>query len=196
MPAVGSPEPGGPGIDELAALLAPLVDHPKALGMAITLYDPSLDPDRSCAERLVALLDSVLGRRSDAGQPVDRCVASTSSARRAAPGRTRRVRNEPPRLSALRACWRPAQAGHRRQRPGRCAGFSLAGRPSEPTRHECRCRSQAWPGRSPIASRRVSRRALRSSCWVATARSSSARSPGPPSTTTMSGSSTSISTPT
>ena len=67
MPAVGSPEPGGPGIDELAALLAPLVDHPKALGMALTLYDPSLDPDRSCAARLVALLETLLGARSASG---------------------------------------------------------------------------------------------------------------------------------
>ena len=56
MPAVGSPEPGGPNIDELAALLAPLVDHPKALGIALSLYDPSLDPDRSSAARLVELL--------------------------------------------------------------------------------------------------------------------------------------------
>jgi arginase len=56
MPAVGSPEPGGPDIDELAALLAPLVAHPNALGMALTLYDPSLDPDRSSAGRLVDLL--------------------------------------------------------------------------------------------------------------------------------------------
>ena len=56
MPAVGSPEPGGPDIDELAALLAPLVDHPKALGIALALYDPSLDPDRSSAARLVELL--------------------------------------------------------------------------------------------------------------------------------------------
>ena len=62
MPAVGSPEPGGPGIDELAALLGPLVRHPKALGMALTLYDPSLDPDRSCAERLVTLLERLLAQ--------------------------------------------------------------------------------------------------------------------------------------
>lgn len=62
MPAVGSPEPGGPGIDELAALLVPLVGHPKALGIALTLYDPSLDPDRSSARRLVRLLETVLGR--------------------------------------------------------------------------------------------------------------------------------------
>jgi arginase len=63
MPAVGSPEPGGPDIDELAALLAPLVDHPKALGMALTLYDPSLDSDRSSAARLVELLAKSLGGR-------------------------------------------------------------------------------------------------------------------------------------
>ena len=62
MPAVGSPEPGGPDIDELAALLAPMVDHPKALGIALALYDPSLDPDRSSAARLVELLaKSLLG---------------------------------------------------------------------------------------------------------------------------------------
>jgi arginase len=62
MPAVGSPEPGGPGIEELAALLTPVVHHPKALGMALTLYDPSLDPDQSCAVRLVTLLETVIER--------------------------------------------------------------------------------------------------------------------------------------
>ena len=65
--AVGSPEPGGPDIDDLAALLAPLVDHPKALGIALSLYDPSLDPDRSSAARLVELLaQSLLGGRRHA----------------------------------------------------------------------------------------------------------------------------------
>jgi arginase len=64
MSAVGSPEPGGPLIEELAALLAPMVDHPKALGMALTLYDPSLDPDRTNAGRLVTLLEAALGRAS------------------------------------------------------------------------------------------------------------------------------------
>jgi arginase len=67
MPAVGSPEPGGPDIDELAALLALLVDHPKALGVALSLYDPSLDPDRSSGARLVELLAKSLrggGRRA------------------------------------------------------------------------------------------------------------------------------------
>ena len=60
MPAVGSPEPGGPGIEELAAFLFELADHPLALGLALTLYDPSLDQDRSCAARLVVLLESAL----------------------------------------------------------------------------------------------------------------------------------------
>jgi arginase len=65
MPAVDSPEPGGPGIAELAALLAPLVSHPRARGMQITIYDPALDPDRSCARRLVALLETLLVESSD-----------------------------------------------------------------------------------------------------------------------------------
>lgn len=57
MPAVDSPLPGGPGMEELEGLLAPLVRHPRALGMELTIYDPSLDPDRSCGERLVTLLE-------------------------------------------------------------------------------------------------------------------------------------------
>jgi arginase len=67
MPAVDSPEPGGPGIDELAALVAPLASHPRALGMQITIYDPALDADRSCARQLVAFLGKVLAnpRASD-----------------------------------------------------------------------------------------------------------------------------------
>ncbi|MGH2381563.1 MAG: arginase family protein [Candidatus Limnocylindria bacterium] len=64
MPAVGSPEPGGPGFEELGTLLAPLVDDPRAPGMALTLYDPSLDLDRSCAVRLVGLLETLLGSHS------------------------------------------------------------------------------------------------------------------------------------
>ena len=56
------------GFDELAALLAPLVDHPRALGMQITIYDPSLDPDRSCATRLAVLFESLLGKKSKGGR--------------------------------------------------------------------------------------------------------------------------------
>ena len=60
MAAVDSPEPGGPSISDLAALLTPLVRHPCALGMQLTIYDPALDIDRSCGKRLVALLEEVL----------------------------------------------------------------------------------------------------------------------------------------
>jgi arginase len=60
MPAVDSPEPGGPDLDQLAELLRPLVNHPKALGMELTIYDPKLDPDLTCGRRLVGLLEGLL----------------------------------------------------------------------------------------------------------------------------------------
>ncbi len=60
MPAVDSPLPGGPGLAELEDLLAPLVRHPKVLGLELTLYDPTLDPDRSAGARLVALMERLL----------------------------------------------------------------------------------------------------------------------------------------
>jgi len=59
MPAVDSPEPGGPIVVEIAELLEPLVQHRAALGIEITIYDPKLDPDRSAALRLVELLETV-----------------------------------------------------------------------------------------------------------------------------------------
>jgi len=61
MPAVDSPTPGGPTIGELVQLLTPFVRQPRALGLELTIYDPGLDPDRSCAARLVALLENLLG---------------------------------------------------------------------------------------------------------------------------------------
>jgi len=60
MPAVDSPEPGGPTAIEIVELLTPLVRHPRALGLQLTIYDPSLDSDGSCAARLVALLETVI----------------------------------------------------------------------------------------------------------------------------------------
>jgi arginase len=68
MAAVDSPEPGGPTIRELVDLLTPLVHHPRALGFELTIYDPGLDPDRSRATRLVALLENVLVVRSLQGR--------------------------------------------------------------------------------------------------------------------------------
>lgn len=61
MPAVDSPEPGGPDIQELAALVRPLVEHPGALGLELTIYDPALDPDGECGARLIELLALILG---------------------------------------------------------------------------------------------------------------------------------------
>ena len=60
MPAVDSPIPGGPTFKELVELLTPLVRHPRALGLELTIYDPGLDPDRSCAARLVTFLENLL----------------------------------------------------------------------------------------------------------------------------------------
>jgi arginase len=60
MPTVDSPTPGGPTIEELVELLTPLVRHPRALGLELTIYDPGLDPDRSCATRLVSLMEYIL----------------------------------------------------------------------------------------------------------------------------------------
>ena len=60
MSAVDSPEPGGPMPGELVSLLRPLVEHPLALGLSLTIYDPALDADRSCARRLVSLLEGLL----------------------------------------------------------------------------------------------------------------------------------------
>ena len=66
MPAVDSPEAGGPGIEELAPLLAALVAHPKASGMEITIYDPNLDDrNRSCAARLVTLVERAFSSSAD-----------------------------------------------------------------------------------------------------------------------------------
>jgi arginase len=60
MSAVDSPEPGGLMPGELISFLAPLVGHPRALGLSLTIYDPALDPDRSCARQLVSLLEALL----------------------------------------------------------------------------------------------------------------------------------------
>jgi arginase len=63
MGAVDRPEPGGPMPDELVAILRPLLDHPRALGMSVCVYDPALDPDRSGARQLVGLIERLLVER-------------------------------------------------------------------------------------------------------------------------------------
>ena len=65
MPAVDSPLPGGLDLRQAAALLAPLVRHPKALGLQVTNYDPAIDPDHAGAPRLVDMLERACSDRSE-----------------------------------------------------------------------------------------------------------------------------------
>ena len=64
MPAVDSPVPDGLAVDEVVALLRSLVHHPSALGIELTIYDPSLDPDHASAARLSSLLLHALGEHT------------------------------------------------------------------------------------------------------------------------------------
>ncbi|HJU73098.1 MAG TPA: arginase family protein [Gemmatimonadaceae bacterium] len=59
VPAVDSPEPGGLSAEQLTILVRSLVRHPSALGLELTIYDPQLDPDKSSAKRLSAILEQV-----------------------------------------------------------------------------------------------------------------------------------------
>lgn len=57
MPAVDSPEAEGLSVDELVSLLRPFVRDPRAAGLELTIYDPNLDSDGTCAETLVGVLE-------------------------------------------------------------------------------------------------------------------------------------------
>jgi arginase len=63
MPAVDSPTPDGPDVAALVDLVGPLVRHPRALGLQLTIYDPGLDPDGACGERLAGFLEQALTRQ-------------------------------------------------------------------------------------------------------------------------------------
>jgi arginase len=58
IPAVDSPAPGGLEVDQLAAILRPLIKD--AAGLQLCIYDPDLDPEGSSARLLVDLLVDVL----------------------------------------------------------------------------------------------------------------------------------------
>lgn len=58
MPFIDTPEPDGLTPDELTALLKPLVRHPRARGMELTIYDPREDHDGRGAELLVTILEN------------------------------------------------------------------------------------------------------------------------------------------
>jgi arginase len=60
MPAVDYRMPGGLMWDELAELVSPLARSPALIGADITIYNPTLDPDGTYAQRIVDLLADVL----------------------------------------------------------------------------------------------------------------------------------------
>jgi arginase len=60
FPGVDFPLPGGLSWDELRRLLVPLVATHGFLGMDVTIYDPTLDPERISARNIVGLLTEVL----------------------------------------------------------------------------------------------------------------------------------------
>jgi arginase len=60
MPAVDYPMPGGFDWEQLRRLIRPLVSSAGFLGMDVTIYNPTLDPDGSCAAKIVDFLSDVL----------------------------------------------------------------------------------------------------------------------------------------
>ena len=60
MPAVTYPQPGGPDLDQLAAVLTPLAASPGLVGVSVADFRPDLDPTGALAIRIVDLLDRVL----------------------------------------------------------------------------------------------------------------------------------------
>jgi arginase len=56
LPAVTYPQGGGPDLDQLAAVLAPLLASPRLIGVSIADLRPDLDPDHRYAKSLVSLL--------------------------------------------------------------------------------------------------------------------------------------------
>lgn len=61
MFAVDSPDPGGLTPEELAILLKTVSQSKRCAGMQITIYDPTLDRDGVCANRIVEILVSTFG---------------------------------------------------------------------------------------------------------------------------------------
>jgi arginase len=64
MPATGDPAPGGVNFEQATQVLATLVRDPAALGLQLTLYDPTLDASGAAANDLVAMLERALGDRT------------------------------------------------------------------------------------------------------------------------------------
>lgn len=57
MPAVDSPNPRGMSFEQLEVVLSQLLASPKAVGMELTIFDPSLDPDGHLAKQLADVIE-------------------------------------------------------------------------------------------------------------------------------------------
>lgn len=60
FPAVTYPQPAGPDLNQLAALLSPLARSPALRGVSVADFRPDLDPDGRYAKMLIDLLTRVL----------------------------------------------------------------------------------------------------------------------------------------
>lgn len=60
LPAVDYLMPGGLDWAEVAALVRPLAQSPAMIGLDVTIYNPTLDPDGKYAHRIVELLETIL----------------------------------------------------------------------------------------------------------------------------------------
>ena len=60
MPAVDYQMPNGLTWQELGALVRPLAHSPHLLGVDLTIYNPTLDPDGSHARRIVEFMGEIL----------------------------------------------------------------------------------------------------------------------------------------
>lgn len=61
LPAVDYPQDEGLDWDQLERLLVPLLRSPGLIGMDLTIYNPTLDPDGASARRIVELLAAAAG---------------------------------------------------------------------------------------------------------------------------------------
>jgi arginase len=60
MFAVDPPDPGGLTPEELAIVLRMVNQSNRCIGMQVTIYDPTLDPEKRCADLITDLLVSAL----------------------------------------------------------------------------------------------------------------------------------------
>lgn len=65
MPAVDSPNGEGISFTQLRALLAALLESPRAVGLELTIYDPDLDPTGAHGRNLA---DAIVGAFADSGR--------------------------------------------------------------------------------------------------------------------------------